>query len=506
MLNYLEKFNNLPQELREKISDPQIMQKISEIEKKYDLTLAMVAMRVMVKDISIVDLPKYFVFEHDMDGRTAEKLVDELKNEVFSPVAGYLGFSVGESDTPVGVDQKENAENWVEQRKKEAAARGSSFFFSSEDEEEIQELTKKVEGFANGEKIETAEEIDARIENKIAEVKKQLGVNFSSEELSDRFRQILKTYLKGVRNKIDTRQTFMKKIENGGLGMDSIFVDNILLLADSAELDEIVKKESDSKRSDNIAATANPENLSEKIEEPVAKNDFSFNLGSARDIDYDFSKMPKVTGEKKTDEQKQTDVKIENSTKNTAEVPVFNLKSESDETKTAIASEIILDIPKNKEGAVKNLDIKLPNSDSNLKNLKMTTSNVVSLKEGKTQDGRKKIVDVKHVPKLVGPIDELGEMNLLNFRRLDSDPKEAALKIKEKFKFLEEDSYAQRLAGIKAWRRSPLNNLYLQIGSKSIVEKKAVSQIVEEMMNSGKDYLTENEFKAIMDLNRSIRF
>jgi len=500
MLNYLEKFNNLPQELREKISDPAVMQKISEIEKKYDLTLAMVVMRVMVGDISIVDLPKYFVFEHDMDGRKAEKLVDDLKNEVFFSVAEYLGFSVRESETQAGESRKEDADDWMEKKKKEAAARGSSFFFSSEDEEEIQELTKKVEGFASGEKIETQEDVDAKNEKKIAEVKKQLGVNFSSEELSSRFGQILKTYLKGVRNRIDTRQTFMKKVEHGGLGMDGIFTDNILLLADSPELEEKIKKENSQLElsGGQFPGQENPAKIAGK---PLQNNDFSFNLGAARDIDYDFSKMPNVAGEKKPQEQKIADGT------NASEIPVFELGSKPGNGKEIVAEPSKkIEITKYEDEIPRNSEIKGLSLGADMKNTKMATPDVISLKEGKPQDGRKKIVDVKHVPKLVGPIDELSEMSLLNFRRLDDDPREAALKMKEKLKFLEEDSYAQRLSGIKAWRRSPLNNLYLRIGSKSIAEKKTVSQIVKEMMDSGKDYLTENEFKAVMDLNRSIRF
>lgn len=480
MLNYLEKFNSLPEELRQKISAPEVMQKISEIERKYDLTLAMVVMRVMVKDISIVDLPKYFVFEHDMDGRKAEKLVEDLKKEVFAGVAAYLGFSAEEEKAAQIDEVEEITGDWLSEKKKETQARGSNFFFSSEDEEEIQELTKKVESFASGEKIETAEEIDARIENDINEVRQKLGINFSSEELLNRFGRILKTYLKGVRNKIDTKQTFIKKVENGGLGMDPIFTDNILLLADSIE-------------------TENKNKPAEKIKtlntEPVTKekkNDFSFSLSGARDIDYDFSKMPKI--EKKNpgfevvaETAKESGAKKIEEVKKTPEVPEFNLEPKKEVKKIILSSS----------------EKSAPKSGIN-QNRKMP--DVVSLKNNQAVEGRKKITDVKHVPKLIGPIDELAEISLLNFRRLAEDPKEAALKIKEKLKFLEEDSYAQRLAGIKAWRTSPVNKIYLQIGTKSINEKKTVSQVVEEMMNSGVDYLTENEFKAVMDLNRSIRF
>jgi len=502
MLNYLEKFNNLPQELREKISDPIIMENISKIEKEYGLTLAMIVMRIMVKDISIVDLAKYFVFEHEMDGRKAEKLVDDLKNRVFFEMADYLGFGVAKNEDQSEVNKKEPSDNWMEMKKREAAARGSSFFFSSEDEEEIQELTKKVEGFASGEKIETPEEVGARIDNKISEIRKQLGIGFSSEDLSFRFNQILKTYLKGIRNKVDTRQTFIKEVGSGGLGMESIFVDNILLLADSEGFENSIKSESVSGNSSNNTISSDDKLDNEASKDSQMKNaenkkdnNFALGLSGARDIDYDFSKMPKVAGKGAVDRRKIVEDEIGSAQKDIPKVSVFDSSDRKEKE---------FKIEKN------NAD----NKDDSMKagagfegaKIKNSMPNVISLKNDKVVEGRKKVVDVKHVPKLVGPIDELGEMTLLNFRRLSSDPKEASLKIIEKIKFLEEDNYAQRLAGIKSWRKSPLNSLYLQIGKESINSNKTVSQTVEEMIGSGKECLTESEFKAIMDLNRKIRF
>jgi len=94
MLNYLEKFKSLPADLRQRVSSPAVMASLSAIEKKYNVNLATVIMRVMVNDISLVDLPKFFVFENDMDGRQAEKLTEELKRDVFVVVADHLGIAV----------------------------------------------------------------------------------------------------------------------------------------------------------------------------------------------------------------------------------------------------------------------------------------------------------------------------------------------------------------------------------------------------------------------------
>ena len=120
--------------------------------------------------------------------------------------------------------------------------------------------------------------------------------------------------------------------------------------------------------------------------------------------------------------------------------------------------------------------------------------------------GKVKMEDVKHVPKLSGPIDELKEMDLKHFRRLEDDAKGAVKKIKDKISFLEEEGYGKKLAGVKAWRQSPLNKTYLRIGQEAIKNKKGISIAIAEKQEENSDFLTEPEFEAIMALNKSLRF
>ncbi len=518
MLNYLEKFNNLPQDLRDKISSEKVMKAISDIEKKYGITLAMVIMRVMVKDISILDLAKYFVFEHDMDGRTAEKMVDELKEKVFADVADYLGFELdkdvisieelesGEdikkqekseeknNSSEVSVLEKESEkfddkfndknnqdgdEDWIREREKEIKARGSSFFFSPEDEEEVQELTKKLEEFKVDKKakIESKKEIEEKIKKQIADVRKQLNIHFSSEELSKRFDNILTTYLRGVRNKIDTKQTLIKKVEIGGLGMTQVFADNVLLLVDSGKNNTASKTNTDKKEKEEENLNKNNSSLSkekepDKKQEKVEKKPDFANLDT-RDAYYDFNNM--------SPEAKKQKEKIKEKSKKEELVP---------KTKDEYSKEFSDNNSKN------------DNSELDQKNKGKIN---ISANIASSDPLKKKVVDVK-APKLLGPIDELREMTLTDFRRLGESPLQIIKKIQEKFDFLEEDGYAKRLEGIKAWRESPVNKMYLKIGQESIMQKKPINVIISEMEETEKESLSEDEFKAIMDLNRNIRF
>ena len=110
------------------------------------------------------------------------------------------------------------------------------------------------------------------------------------------------------------------------------------------------------------------------------------------------------------------------------------------------------------------------------------------------------------MPKLMGPIEELRDMNLVNFRRLGDDAEVAIRKVREKINLLEEEGYSKKLAGISAWRQSPIYKLYLRTGQESINGGKSVIDVIEGKRERGEDYVTSREFSAIMDLNKSLRF
>jgi len=126
--------------------------------------------------------------------------------------------------------------------------------------------------------------------------------------------------------------------------------------------------------------------------------------------------------------------------------------------------------------------------------------------ENLSQSTKARIEDVKFVPKVMGPIDEIKYLDLTAFRRLGGDPFKTAEKIKSKLALLEEESYGKRLEGIKAWRLSPIFKLYLALGGLSISANKPIDVIIEERKLAGGEYLTADEFRAIMDLNKNLRF
>jgi 2-oxo-4-hydroxy-4-carboxy--5-ureidoimidazoline (OHCU) decarboxylase len=116
------------------------------------------------------------------------------------------------------------------------------------------------------------------------------------------------------------------------------------------------------------------------------------------------------------------------------------------------------------------------------------------------------MVDVRPTPKVVGPIDELRLLTVADFRRLDPNPRRAAGRVREKIKLLEDESYAAMVEGVRAWRTSPLNALYVSLGQQSLAARKSVADVIRARRTAGTTTLSEEEFEALLDLNQQLRF
>src|SRR5690606_26031994 len=109
------------------------------------------------------------------------------------------------------------------------------------------------------------------------------------------------------------------------------------------------------------------------------------------------------------------------------------------------------------------------------------------------------VSDVSYAPKLIGPVEELRSLTLKDFRRLSKEPKEAALKIKDKIDLLEEQSFTLKTQGVEAWQGSEVNRLYLDVLRRSL-EGRPVGEVIADMTASGGPAITQAEFEAVMDL------
>ncbi|MBU4217325.1 hypothetical protein L6270_02510 [Candidatus Parcubacteria bacterium] len=542
MLDYLKKFNNLPQEIKDKFAAPNVLANVSEIEKRYNVSLATVIMRVLIKDIALVDLVKFMVFEFSMDARRAETLVDELNDRVFSVATDYLGLY--KKEKPVDILEKVDVDDdrAMNLAREKMAIRTSSFFFSPDDEKEIQELTKKVAEHKVAEKErQENQEPQMRLQpqpqpmaKKMSDVMQKVDVNFSSEDLDSRFKGIVETYLRGVRNKIDIRQALIKDVKVGGLSLSEETINEII-----AQIDE-VKKRYDEPR------LVPPLPSSRLMERDGIRPEIG-----ARDAAYDFGNLKKEQEDKKavvakaamgekecatiptapaTSEELLEPVKkpmppIKSTFKSFSFIDDSSMKEEEVAPYSKFNQIASYDNDEMKKMAIGAKDDLLRSIGERAQQIKVSGAKeelVDGVAEEKVAEAKKSIPaqpivqaqienkkrmdDVKYMPKLVSPIEELRIMNLVNFRRLNAVPKEAKELIRAKINFLEEESYTKRLEGIKAWRQSPLNSLYITIGQEAISKEGGIRATINERQVAGQDFLTYEEFEAIMDLNKNLRF
>ncbi|MBU4256925.1 hypothetical protein KKC04_00760 [Patescibacteria group bacterium] len=466
MLEYIQKFNNLPKDLRDKVSAPAVMFAIEELEKRYEANLAATVMKIMVKEIDANNAAEYLMNELGISGVKAKQIERELRKKVFFNAADYLGIKKADEDENEQIDDLIAQAARKENAAKPVPAQSADFYFHPEDEEEIRELAKKTDGCAQGHALAD------NIEGKLDEIIKKTKINFGSAILVERFKQILKTYLRGIRDKISIKQTLTKPLDSGGLGFDNDSVDHVLLVVDGV--------------------------MNNASQDFAAKQTLSQALGvsGVRGAEYDLASELK-----KKDFFKMN--KLDTGHELAPPPPALSpprLSREAEPQARPVA-------PQTEPLLTQNIRVKpLPVSDYAAPAEQVIIKRPDVIKDKVKPEGKVKMEDVKFMPKVFGPVDELQYMDLASFRRLAKNPANIIEKIKEKINLLEEDSFVKRLEGIKAWRSNPINRLYLQMGQAGISENKPINAIIEERQAAGQECLNNQEFEAVTDLNRELRF
>lgn len=114
--------------------------------------------------------------------------------------------------------------------------------------------------------------------------------------------------------------------------------------------------------------------------------------------------------------------------------------------------------------------------------------------------------DIRAVPKVMGPIEELKFLDPVNFRRLGKTPAETTAKILLKIKLLEKDGYDKMVTGVLAWRQSPVNRLYLSLGQGALNKGLLLKDYLISRQTAGQEYLSLEEVEAIVSLNSKLVF
>lgn len=475
MFDYLQQFNSLPKDLKDKVSSDSAMSLLSEIESRYKVDLAMVVMKVMIKTLTLKELPLIFASEFGLAPEQADSLTAELKTKIFAPVADYVGIS---------------------------------------SELRVLDLYK---------------DINLLI--------KEAGLLVPSEFLVERLQKILATYLRGVRSRIDTRASLAKEIALGGLNLSAIEVDRVLKVCDShkykynGETESSIKPPVLASRLDKIISTA--DKAASGVLAPKLSGEYDLKRALASGETKSIV-APEPLLEITAGHQAPAEPKID---KKPAPVPAPKL-----EAKPAIKPE-----PKSEiKAAPEKLIVQKPEANNLIKKL-FADKNLASkgavrianisddaqaiakpstvpapvaskaqhplntaaarLSVPKEESGkRKQIHDVKPIPKIMGPLEELQFLDLMNFRRLGKNPEEMTAKVFSKIKLLEHDGYEKMIMGISAWRKSPVNRLYLKIVSDAVSSNLPLKEAITARESRHEEGLSLPEIEAIMSLNSKLVF
>ena len=115
--------------------------------------------------------------------------------------------------------------------------------------------------------------------------------------------------------------------------------------------------------------------------------------------------------------------------------------------------------------------------------------------------------DVRSPLRLTGLSEELGTMTIEAFRRQSKDPDQAANTIFRKLDLLQKESFEGWTKGIQAWRRSPLQQQYLNLVTESFKQGLPVAELVEKKRTQDPSIAlpTAEELGAIVALNSKLQ-
>lgn len=118
-----------------------------------------------------------------------------------------------------------------------------------------------------------------------------------------------------------------------------------------------------------------------------------------------------------------------------------------------------------------------------------------------TITGKPSLQDVTAPTMSQGPLEEIQYFTLTDFRRLATDPAEAARRLRQKFINLKEESIVLYLDALAAWRLSPLYRGYIDLVLKALAQKQRLASVLTDKAN-----LQLPEFNALAAMSKQLRF
>ena len=542
MLEYLQQYNNLPQSLRDALAAPGIIAAIHNLETKYKISLALVVIKAAIGELTPANLAAGLVTDCKLAESDAARLASDLKQSIFFVLPAFKASPI----------VKLSDESKVESRTVPAGRQ----------ESESLEMKSRLDVVSTGTSA-TLSTGASTVDERVTDLIKKAKIDLASQSLIDRLRQILRTYLLGVRDRIAAMDALTKPIELGGLAFSKVLAEDLLRIADgktAAALSQNVNTRPSLPVSldatsrelgyDLMTALAakgqakapiNPlstqsrlaqqqqTNPNAVIKKTVLPTNLPWQADGTRSIDSGVVKaspIVKLEVKKSAPEAHQpgaekvsvlSRAEAESLVKATSSVlstspavaekkveiaPALNAKPAiTDVVKTIPLPAIATEVTVIKDvPAIVTKEALKPTSTK----LSTGVVKVAPERYNKTESGEIKMDDVHFTPRVFTPIDELKYMTLKNFRNLNADPVAATEIVKHKLEALAKDDFSWRLEGISAWKQCPVNKMYVDIYHTAMSEGKQIGQVIEAKQKASPEALTSAEFEAIFSFNQEI--
>jgi len=345
----------------------------------------------------------------------------------------------------------------------------------------------------------------------VNKVWQSLDLELFDEVAESRLKSVIMSRLRDVRDVLATKETLTKDRSAGGLGLSEMDANNVIAAIDSEY--KIIHSHPNNQPATSINLKSHivddPFDLKAEInalvesELPIVdSNEYMNMIASFLDKDHHSTLMKTestaVLPKKVVYQLPKNDVIVKTSklvgqpfqsltlkTKPQSEPPAIKLTKD---IKSDIKPKFVLDeslIPKDKTGTGIKQNIIKP---TEFIKPKPTMNDVVAEK------------------RLMGPMDELRSMRLVDFRRLGTSTSERLQKVKNHIEELEEESFAKKVEAIQAWRSNPIYRMYVQIGSQSLMGTQTVADVIKEKQEKGEEVLTQDEFEQLTDFNKKLKY
>lgn len=461
--DYLNKLKSLPPSVKDKLSTEAILDKLDALDEKFGVKSTSLVISVLSDETASGALADKLKNDYGFNDFLAHQVANGIR-EIVSDVGYYGQTTEAAAKLPVG-DSKKNSAETLDKPKSSTV-----MTFSREDEEEVKKYVaaaKAAPPITNYVDVATS-------------IILSFGYPASDEVMVKRLGSIVTARLKDVRDELETKENLMKSRKVGGMEFSDADADRMIKIIKSVAAGQAVPEGLSAAASElgNILAEdeedETPEPMATKPQQKISTPTIEMEDG-----------LPVI--------RMPDDLMIKPQDNSVALEKKLGLTSLANEKKLPPPAQDVKIKP------VKDLPLPQPQPFA-----------VSKASTGATftprPSGRPNLDDVKFSKKLMGPIEELGNMTLIDFRRLAPEVTEATAKISEKIKLLEKEYFGKKIEGIDAWNKNEVSKFYRLLGQTAMAEGKSVETVIQERLTAGKPTLSLDEFNAVMELNRSLRY